>query len=702
MYLKSIEVHGFKAFANKIVFDFHNGITGIVGPNGSGKSNVADAVRWVLGEQSAKQLRGASMQDVIFAGTENRKPLSYAYVAITLDNSDHKLPVDYEEVTIARRVYRSGESEYLMNGSPCRLKDVNELFYDTGIGKEGYSIIGQGQIDRILSGKPEERRELFDEAAGIVKYKRRKVTAQKKLEHERENLVRVNDILSELERQLAPLERQSEKAHLYLKKKEELKEYDVNMFLLEVERIEQLLSEAGKNFEIASEHLTETKEQHEKMKSEYAAMEEAMAQMDEKISNLKDSIAGTDVTKGKLEGQINVLKEQIHTAQLTKEHLGERIASIEAQQEERRQQGSTYDAQRQEYETQLAAIEKTREQAQEKLQSIQAEITRCKEGIEEGKNEIIELLNQKASVKAGQQRYDTMLEQIQIRKSQLNQRLLQRKTEESGLVEALQKSEQELADIEAKIIKGKENEAKMQAQKEEWRQKTQENVKKLEQANIHYNKMQSRLESLKNIAERYEGYGNSIRRIMEKKETESGIHGVVADLIQVKKQYETAIETALSSNVQNIVTEDEETAKRMIRYLKENRYGRATFLPLTSVGKKEPRRNHEAEQEKGVIGYADHLVSNDKKYDGIMAYLLGRVLVIDTIDHAVAIAKKYHYSLHMVTLEGEYLSPGGSMSGGAFKNSSNLLGRKREIEELEKNIAAQKKEIEELKQRKIY
>ena len=701
MYLKSIEVHGFKAFANKIVFDFHNGITGIVGPNGSGKSNVADAVRWVLGEQSAKQLRGASMQDVIFAGTENRKPLSYAYVAITLDNSDHKLPVDYEEVTIARRVYRSGESEYLMNGSPCRLKDVNELFYDTGIGKEGYSIIGQGQIDRILSGKPEERRELFDEAAGIVKYKRRKVTAQKKLEHERENLVRVNDILSELERQLAPLERQSEKAHLYLKKKEELKEYDVNMFLLEVERIEQLLSEAGKNFEIASEHLTETKEQHEKMKSEYAAMEEAMAQMDEKISNLKDSIAGTDVTKGKLEGQINVLKEQIHTAQLTKEHLGERIASIEAQQEERRQQGSTYDAQRQEYETQLAAIEKTREQAQEKLQSIQAEITRCKEGIEEGKNEIIELLNQKASVKAGQQRYDTMLEQIQIRKSQLNQRLLQRKTEESGLVEALQKSEQELADIEAKIIKGKENEAKMQAQKEEWRQKTQENVKKLEQANIHYNKMQSRLESLKNIAERYEGYGNSIRRIMEKKETESGIHGVVADLIQVKKQYETAIETALSSNVQNIVTEDEETAKRMIRYLKENRYGRATFLPLTSVGKKEPRRNHEAEQEKGVIGYADHLVSNDKKYDGIMAYLLGRVLVIDTIDHAVVIAKKYHYSLHMVTLEGEYLSPGGSMSGGAFKNSSNLLGRKREIEELEKNIAAQKKEIEELKQRNL-
>ena len=251
MYLKSIEVHGFKSFANKILFEFHNGITGIVGPNGSGKSNVADAVRWVLGEQSVKQLRGASMQDVIFSGTQSRKPLGYAYVAITLDNSDHSLAIDYEEVTVARRLYRSGESEYLINGTVCRLKDVNELFYDTGIGKEGYSIIGQGQIERILSGKPEERRELFDEAAGIVKYKRRKVTAQKKLESERENLVRVNDILAELERQVGPLEKQSETARIYLKKKEELKTLDVNMFLLEMERIETQTKEVEEKFKIA-------------------------------------------------------------------------------------------------------------------------------------------------------------------------------------------------------------------------------------------------------------------------------------------------------------------------------------------------------------------------------------------------------------------------------------------------------------------
>ena len=257
MYLKSIEVQGFKSFANKILFEFHNGITGIVGPNGSGKSNVGDAVRWVLGEQSAKSLRGASMQDVIFSGTENRKPMGFASVSITMDNSDHKLPIEFDEVTVTRRVYRSGESEYRINGSACRLKDINELFYDTGIGKEGYSIIGQGQIDKILSGKPEERRELFDEAVGIVKFKRRKAAAQKKLEDERQNLVRVNDILSELTRQLTPLEKQAETAKIYLKKRDELKVLDVNMFLLEMEESRTELAALEEKLAISERDLKE-------------------------------------------------------------------------------------------------------------------------------------------------------------------------------------------------------------------------------------------------------------------------------------------------------------------------------------------------------------------------------------------------------------------------------------------------------------
>ena len=293
MYLKSIEVQGFKSFANKIVFDFHNGITGIVGPNGSGKSNVADAVRWVLGEQRVKQLRGGNMQDVIFSGTENRKPLSYASVAITLDNSDHQLAVDFEEVTVTRKLYRSGESEYLLNGSTCRLKDINELFYDTGIGKEGYSIIGQGQIDKILSGKPEERRELFDEAAGIVKFKRRKNMSVKKLEDERANLLRVNDILAELEKQIGPLKRQSETAREYLNKKEELKTFDINMFLLETERLKEQIQQIQQNLDTAKEELKVAGTSYDDMKEEYEAIEKQVDEIDAAIEKSKGQLNET-------------------------------------------------------------------------------------------------------------------------------------------------------------------------------------------------------------------------------------------------------------------------------------------------------------------------------------------------------------------------------------------------------------------------
>ena len=338
MYLKSIEIHGFKSFANKIVFKFHNGITGIVGPNGSGKSNVGDAVRWVLGEQRAKQLRGASMQDVIFSGTENRKPMGFASVAITLDNEDHQLPIDYNEVTVTRRVYRSGESEYLINGTTCRLKDVNELFYDTGIGKEGYSIIGQGQIDKILSGKPEERRELFDEAVGIVKYKRRKLAAQKKLEDEKQNLVRVNDILSELTKQLGPLQRQAETAKIYLKKKEELKTVDANMFLMEMDRIKAQLREIEEKISISNQDLQSTKANYESAKVEYERIEKEMEELSAKIEEEKERSNKNQLLKQQLAGQINVLKEQINTAKLNGEHLQNRILSIQKELDGKTQQ----------------------------------------------------------------------------------------------------------------------------------------------------------------------------------------------------------------------------------------------------------------------------------------------------------------------------------------------------------------------------
>lgn len=699
MYLKSIEVQGFKSFANKIVFDFHNGITGIVGPNGSGKSNVSDAVRWVLGEQSAKQLRGASMQDVIFAGTENRKPLSYAYVAITMDNSDHKLAIDFEEVTVSRRVYRSGESEYLINGNPCRLKDVTELFYDTGIGKEGYSIIGQGQIERILNGKPEERRELFDEAAGIVKYKKRKATAQKKLESERENLVRVNDILAELERQVGPLEKQAEKARIYLKKKEELKTYDVNMFLLEVERIEGQLKEVQEKYGIADGQLKDANESYDNIKTEYEKLEQDIEVMEEKITEIRENISNSTVMKGRLENQISVLKEQIHSAELTDEHMQSRIDAIDREKEERIRSRAAYQAEKETLDGQLAEIDTRKLAAEEELSVIQKELARCREGIDKGKNELMELLSQNASIKARQQRCDTMAEQINIRKAQLTKRLLARKSEEADLETVLKDYEEELATVNAAIEEGKAKAAEMEVSLREWKRKSSETSQKLEEDLAQFHKDESRLESLKNIAERYDGYGNSIRRVMEQKAKHPGLLGVVSDLIQVDKKYETAIETALGGNIQNIVTEDEETAKEMIAFLKQNRFGRATFLPLTSVNGKGNFKNPDALKEKGVIGLANTLVKTEARYEGVTAYLLGRVIVTEKIDDAIALAKKYHYSLHIVTLEGEYLSPGGSMTGGAFKNSSNLLARNREIEELERSVSELKKQVKEHKDR---
>lgn len=697
MYLKKIEVQGFKSFANKIVFQFHNGITGIVGPNGSGKSNVADAVRWVLGEQSAKSLRGSSMQDVIFAGTETRKPLGYAYVAITLDNSDHILPIDYSEVTVARRVYRSGESEYLINGTSCRLKDVNELFYDTGIGKEGYSIIGQGQIDKILSGKPEERRELFDEAVGIVKFKRRKRTAEKKLEDERQNLVRVNDILSELTKQLAPMERQAETAKIYLKKKEELKTYDVNMFLMEMERIRGDLKEAEKKLEISTNEMEETKAAHENTKLEYEKLEIQLEELDARISEMRDQAAENQIRKQQMEGQINVLKEQINTAKLNDEHLQNRIYAIGRDMETKQQQKQQEEEELQKLKTELQMTEAAEEDFRLESEALQASLSHLEREIEKGKNAIISVLNQRASTKGKLQRYDTMLEQLQIRRAEISQKILLLKSQESEQTDVLGEQQQKLQEITARIEQLLAECSRYEEKVNTIQQKLIAQNKNVETGQTAYHREASRLETLKNITERYDGYGNSIRRVMEQKGKEKGLLGVVADLIKVEKTYETAIETALGGSIQNIVTEDEHTAKRMIEFLKRNKYGRATFLPLTSIGNRNTFTNEKALHEPGVIGLASDLVKAEKKYEGLVKYLLGRTVVTDHIDHAIALNRKYQYSLRIVTLEGESLNPGGSMTGGAFKNSSNLLGRRREIEELAASVALLKKDLDMLR-----
>ena len=695
MYLKSIEVQGFKSFANKIVFDFHNGITGIVGPNGSGKSNVADAVRWVLGEQRVKQLRGGSMQDVIFAGTENRRPLSYAYVAITLDNSDHQLSIDYEEVTVSRRLYRSGESEYLINGAACRLKDINELFYDTGIGKEGYSIIGQGQIDRILSSKPEESRELFDEATGIVKFKRRKNTAQKKLEDEKQNIVRINDILAELEKQLGPLEKQSAAAREYLKKKEALKLCDVNMFLLETERVQGALTELEQKISDTDRELKETTGQYENIKKEHARIEEELEELNRRLDETKEAASRAGLGRQQLEGQIEVLKEQINSVRQGGEQLEGRLKNIAADVKERQEAREKLAAEQAELAKQLEAAASVSGEADARLQELREQIEAENTAAETCKNTIISLLNERASTKGRLQRYNAMQEQAQIRRTELNQKLLLAKSSEEEQRVQYEGHLKKLEEISGRIITLSEAQREKEAEAEGLRRELGKKNEELEIGQSAFHRESSRLESLRNMAERYDGYGNSIRKVMEQKKNVPGIEGVVADLIKVDQRYETAIETALGGSIQNIVTENEDTAKELIEYLKKNRFGRATFLPLTSVGGRGGFAKPEALKEKGAIGLASTLVRADKKYDRVVQHLLGRVLVAEHIDDAIRIARKYNHSIFIVTLEGESLSPGGSMTGGAFRNSSNLLGRKRELTELEENVQKLETDIRE-------
>ncbi len=683
MYLKSLEVHGFKSFANKMVFEFHNGITAIVGPNGSGKSNVADAVRWVLGEQSAKQLRGAKMEDVIFAGTEMRKPLGFAYVAITINNEDHKLPVPYNEVKIARRVYRSGESEYLLNGTSCRLKDVQEILFDTGIGKEGYSIIGQGQIDKILSGKPDERRELFDEAAGIVKYKKRKAAAEKNLEEEKQNLVRIEDILSELSKQVTPLERQAAKAKEYLKYRDELKNLDINMFLMEYERTGSELLETGRKKEIADNDLDTAKASLEESRNQYESFEKQLNNLETVIEEETAELSEKKVQYNNYENNIKVLNEQINAIYQNEKHYKEQIENFNMRKSAFEKELEDYNTQLKKNNEEILKAEKAKEENEVKLKELSEKIAAGQKEIDQCRNSMMEALNEASGIKAEENRLKTLLEQNNIKKAEFTQRVIKNKSDAAVFNETIEREKAVLDDVSEKI-------AGLSTTNQEIKQAIAElDIKKENLDKEHRDVQQqfhienSRLSSLKNMAERYDGFGQSIRRVMEQKENNSGIIGVVADIIKVQKEYETAVETALGGSIQNIVTEDVQTAKDMIQYLKKNKYGRATFLPLTNVKAKQEIQAEGIMGQKGVIGIASSLVSTDNRFEGLVKYLLGRFIVVDNIDNAVVIAEKYHHTIRIVTKEGDLLNPGGSMSGGAFKNSNNLLGRRREMEDLE-------------------
>ena len=557
-------------------------------------------------------------------------------------------------------------------------------------------LSGRGQIDRILSGKPEEKRELFDEAAGIVKFKRRKNLSLKKLEEERMNLTRVNDILKELEKQLGPLEKQSETAREYLKRKEELKTYDINMFLLEEERLRERIRDVGEKYEIASSEMEESGNRYEQMKSEYEAIEEEIEDIDHAIEKAKNQLNETNLLKQQLEGQINVLKEQINTARMNDEHYDNRLNAIHAEVTARQEQRTALQKEQEEVAEKLKDVSLQDEEAKERLIQIQTEIAGHTSAIEEMKQEIMNILGSRASTKAKIQHYDTTREQIAARKAVLARNILEISSEAEKQNDSLNQYEEELTAIRQEIEKFNRQTAENEAEIAKLQKELNEKQEKLRIGQTAYHRESSRLESLKNITERYDGYGNSIRKVMSNKEREPGLIGVVADIIKVEKEYEIAIETALGGSIQNIVTDNEETAKRMIAFLKKNRFGRATFLPLTSMRGSGGIRNAEALREPGVIGLANTLVHVEKKFDGLADHLLGRTIVVDHIDHGIAIARKYRQTLRLVTLEGELINPGGSMTGGAFKNSSNLLSRRREIEEFEKTVSMLKQDMDEM------
>ncbi len=695
MYLKSIEVQGFKSFANKIRFDFHNGITGIVGPNGSGKSNVADAVRWVFGEQSAKQLRGSSMQDVIFAGTQLRKPQSYASVSITLDNSDRALGVDYDDVTVTRRVYRSGESEYILNNNQCRLRDIQELFYDTGIGKDGYSIIGQGQIDKILSGKAEDRRELFDEAAGIVKFKKRKAVALKKLESERASMLRLTDIMSELERQVGPLARQSETAQQYLKLRDELKKYELNAFILDNAIYQEELAKITAGLSNIASELQDKNAEEEKLRTEYASLDEAVRELDEKIEALHNEMLGSGSSRNEMENQIARFNAAIDTEKNNQEHSARRIDEIHEEISRREGEIESSAAEKNRLSTSLYDMENGLAVIRLRISELEAKAGTYRDLVENEQGKYIDLLNEKSEINGKLEHLSALISEYAKKDAELRQEMQSVEESAAAVIREIDAREAAMSkqDEESAIRKKEleEAEERVGEAEEDYKSAQREQSSSLEKLQI----LRSRYDALRNLAERYEGYNNAVRRLMDSRKSIPGIIGVVGDLFQVDPKYETAIETALGGAVQNIVTRTEDSAKKAVAYLKENKAGRATFLPLDAIRPHGNDREREAVREPGIIDTADRLVSCDPEYEIVVRFLLERYVVADNIENALKAARKYKHALRIVTLDGELLSIGGAITGGAYRNSSNLLGRNQELETLEKKLSESRKAADE-------
>ncbi|MGM9552109.1 MAG: chromosome segregation protein SMC [Clostridia bacterium] len=689
MYLKRIEMQGFKSFADKISIDVGNGVTGIVGPNGSGKSNISDALRWVMGEMSAKSLRSGNMQDVIFNGTQKRKPMSFAEVTLVLDNETHFFQSDYNEIAVTRRVFRSGESEYLINGAQVRLKDIHELFMDTGLGREGYSVVGQGKIDELLSAKAENRRQVFEEAAGISKYRHRKDEAERKLEKTEENLVRVRDVLQELESRVGPLQRQSEKAKKYLSYREELKGIEVSASVDIIDKNREELQKFEELIKTAAEDLEREKKNLEEAEKESDALYALLKENDEKTSELREILDSTKEKFSQAENEVKILNNNIENY---KNNILTSEAEINANEKLKNESLLNLEKIKNEGEELRIKLEKTQKELSEMeqegsvasddmakkgviLEEVRTRIRASERAIMEGENKTSSL--------------DALKEGIETRRFSIEVDITNSRDNEKRLYEQSSLLEKDILVAREDKIELNKSFLKLQSDAENFSKQTEDKKEEFNQLSARIGEKQGRLKMLEEMERALEGYQRSVKDLINAHKDgryRGNITGIFSKLITVPKEYSTAIEVALGGAMQNVVVPDEQDAKEAVNYLKEHKLGRVTFLPLSSQEKRRLDNETKVLSERGVIGIAADLVERESYLDNTVQSLLGRVVVTDNQDNAIRLAKAYKYKFKIVTLTGEVFQVGGSITGGSLNRAGSVLGRGEEIEELKKEI----------------
>lgn len=679
MYLKNLEIQGFKSFVDKICLEFGDGITAIVGPNGCGKSNISDAIRWVMGEQSAKSLRGSRMEDVIFAGTEKRKPVGFAEVSLVLDNSRRIFPLDYDEITVTRRVYRSGESEYLINKAACRLRDIYELFMDTGLGRDGYSIIGQGRIDEILSNKSEDRRQVFEEAAGISKYRYRKNEAEKKLSETEGNLSRLTDILSEIEARIEPLRHQSEKAQKYLNLRDKLRTLDVNLCLEEIEESKKVLEETQGIYSNAKAELDEAASRLQLLQREEEHSFSRLRDSEGEIEKIKERLHSAEILNEKTKGEILLFENNIKANEREIDRIDGEIEELRKANEECALIVSNLDGK-------ISGLEENRKESLDEIEKLNAELLKMTAETDSCNSQISALLEKKAEISHEIDIIYGKMATIKALEGNADERIAAIKEALAGSRARLGNYEKEYRELNDK----KENaENKLSGLKDE-REKTLSAARRIQKENEdlkvkyndlsdEYNRKSSRLSVLSEMEKNMEGYSAGVKALLRGGSAPKNMHGVLAKLISTDEKYSLAVETALGGALQFIVVDNEEDAKKAIAYLKNNRLGRATFLPLTFVKGGRGSFDKDLRGFTGYLGLACDVVECDSIYRGIIENLLGQTALFDNIDNAVSAAKKFGHRFKIVTLEGEVLHAGGSISGGSHAKSTRLLGRKEEI-----------------------